>query len=317
MRLFLISSVLLLTSTTINASFQDTPIIIQELRPQSWDSWSELSGKDLVAIADDDIQRHAGDTAYRIGMQIEERYVRENGFVWHLLRFTNISKPDGPLWIVPHDDENAAFESMIAGLKQNGGVGIAINSGAGSVRKQAGKGTCGGRPSVLTSCDPNRNFSDASPKFTNIILAEHRTGQPLIALHTNMPGFGEGRGDITILDQAAARLGQRKPRKDGYFGNGSIPELDDADVFAIMPYSADSGISPLAMTCRKHLNMAGVHVWHERVGKSDGSLSNYIALQRPDIAYVNFEAKRESDLNQSAKAQGMMIKAYMKVCAQF
>lgn len=63
------------------------------------------------------------------------------------------------------------------------------------------------------------------------------------------------------------------------------------------------------------MNKAGVNVWHERVGRSDGSLSNYIALYRPQITYVNFEAERETDLTKAAEAQRLMIDAYLGNCA--
>ncbi len=305
---------LLLFSATAKAADQYAPIIIQELRPQSWDKWSEISGKDFVAIKDDDIKRHAIDAGYFNGIQIDERYVRENGFVWHLLRFTNGSKPDGPLWVVPHDDENAAFEAMIAAIKDYGGIGFAINTGSGSERKQSGQGTCGGRPAVLQACDPNRNFSDATPLFTDAILAEHWAGHPIIALHTNTPGFGKGKGDITILDTTAAGKGQRTARSDGYFGINGPASLNDPDVYAILPYAAPKGIPADAITCRHALNDEGVNVWHERVMVSDGSLSNYITLKRPDIAYVNMEAKREADISKAAEAQRLMIAAYVQQC---
>jgi hypothetical protein len=314
MKPFLIAAALLQFWITATAGAQDMAIVIQERRPQSWDQWTGSTGHDLLVIKDDDIQRHANNAAYFADLQIDEWYIRENGFDWHLIRFTNIIKPAGPLWLVPHDDENAAFESMIDAIRRYGGVGIAINSGQGSVRNQSGRGTCGGRVPRTQSCDPNRNFSKAAPLFTKAILDQHLSGQPIIALHTNMPGYGKGRGDISILDAKAALKGKRQPRKDGYFGIGSGALLRDPDVYAILPYAAQNGISSDAHTCRTRLNAKGVNVWHERVGTSDGSLSNYIALQRPDINYVNAEAKREIDLTQATAAHGLMVDAYLMGC---
>jgi hypothetical protein len=60
-----------------------------------------------------------------------------------------------------------------------------------------------------------------------------------------------------------------------------------------------------------------VHVWHERVGRSDGSLSNYVALERPDIAYVNMESRRETDLVLAASRHSLMIAAYLKHCVAY
>ncbi len=89
---------------------------------------------------------------------------------------------------------------------------------------------------------------------------------------------------------------------------------NDPDVYAILPYRADAGISAGDISCRTWLNKAGVHVWHERVRTSDGSLSNYVAINRPDIRYVNMEAKKGPDLSIAATAQGLMVDAYLAGC---
>jgi hypothetical protein len=150
-------------------------------------------------------------------------------------------------------------------------------------------------------------------------LGEWKAGRPVIALHTNGDGFSGdgagGRGDITMLDARAYQKGEYQVRADGFWGRGSSPPLNDPDVYAIFPYMSDQGISPGDAGCRNSLNEKGIHVWHERVGKSDGSLSNYIALNRPEIAYVNFEAERADDLAIGAEAQRIMIDAYLASCA--
>ena len=156
-------------------------------------SWTDIPSAEIGALADDDLQRHSGDAYYLTGLHISERRFSEAGFDWHLLRFVNSSKPDGPLWVVPHDDENAAFDAAIAALKLYGGVAVVVNSGPGSSRMQTGQGTCGGRHAILPRCDPNRNFSDKTPLFTNAFLEHRREGQPIIALHTNSPGLVPAR----------------------------------------------------------------------------------------------------------------------------
>jgi len=50
------------------------------------------------------------------------------------------------------------------------------------------------------------------------------------------------------------------------------------------------------------------------VGESDGSLSNYLAINRPDIAYVNVESRAEADLSLAAKRHELMIAAYFSNC---
>jgi hypothetical protein len=275
--------------------------------------WAVVASERLASFGDDDIDRHAAETDFLIGLTISERRFSEAGFDWHLIRFVNSEKPVGPLWAVPHDDENAAFEAAIAAVKQHGGVVIAVNSGPGSSRFQQGSGTCGGRTAKVARCDPNRNFSSATPLYTQAFLDELAAGQPIIALHTNSPGHGRGQGDITIVNAAAASRGQIRPRPDGYFGNKGPDILANHDTYAIIPYLPPR-VAAEAIACRQGQVSEGVHVWHERVGRSDGSLSNYVALEKPGIAYVNMESRRETDLALAASRHGLMIDAYIKHC---
>ena len=118
-----------------------------------------------AALADDDLARHSQDPAYLDGLALTSLSFSENGFAWQLLRFDNLAKPDGPLWVVPHDDENAAFEAVIAALRLHGGRAIVVNS-SGSLRRQSGSGRCGVRSGIVSACDPNRNFAADAPLFT-------------------------------------------------------------------------------------------------------------------------------------------------------
>jgi hypothetical protein len=59
---------------------------------------------------------------------------------------------------------------------------------------------------------------------------------------------------------------------------------------------------------------SGIHFWHEPVRASDGSLSNYLALNRPDIAYMNAESRAEVDLVLAAHRHAIMIEAYLENC---
>jgi hypothetical protein len=66
--------------------------------------------------------------------------------------------------------------------------------------------------------------------------------------------------------------------------------------------------------CRKALGEAGVHVWHEPVSKSDGSLSNYTVLENVALPYVNMESRRETDLTLASERHRLMIDAYLSGC---
>lgn len=289
------------------------PIILKHESPTWAKGWSFVTPEQRAVIGDDDIQRHANDAGFWDGISISEKRFSENGFDWHLLRFMNTANPHSVIWVVPHDDENAAFEGAIAALKKHGGIAIVVNSGPGSLRRQAGRGRCGGRPAVINNCDPNRNFSDATPLFTSAFL-DHRTEdtQPIIALHTNGAGAA---GDFSLLDIDAYKKGRTVLREGAYRGKNPSPQMDNYDTLGLIAYPARNGApSAVDIACRSFLTDAGIHFWHEKVVKSDGSLSNYLALERPEIAYFNAESRSETDLAVSAARHGVMIDAYLAGC---
>lgn len=317
----LLGAALLLASADVQVVDRIQDVVVQESRAASLDGWFEISGKDLVAFADDDLQRHAGEPDYLAGIDVEETFVRENGFIWHLLRYTSRTNPAGPLWMVPHDDENAAFEAAIQALKAYGGVVIAVNSGPGSMRRQSGLGTCGIKAGQVTSCDPNRNFAQTSPKFVDAFLRSRPAEQPIVALHTNSSGFSGdgqgGRGDITILDASAFQQGKIQPREDGHFATNPSGEMANFDTLALMAY-LDKNERPgaRATECQKAMTGNGVHFWHEKVKRSDGSMSNYLALHLPDIPYLNVESRSEIDLAVAAARHQTMVRVYLAGCAK-
>lgn len=283
------------------------------------DQWRNVAKTEIAQLNDDDLGRHMAEANYLDGLDVSERRFSENGFDWHLIRFASSIKPDGPLWMVPHDDENPAFEAAIIAVKQHGGVAIMVNSGPGSARRQAGNGTCGVKSEQTRSCDPNRNFDAHTPKFTSAFLDQRPKGQPVIALHTNSHGFSGdgqgGRGEITILDVKAYQRGQTKARAGGYFAVNPAAEMANYDTLGLTAYLArNSGPDGEAALCQVAMTSAGTHFWHERVERSDGSMSNYLALQHPDIAYFNAESRSEVDLALSAARHKVMINAYLSGC---
>lgn len=281
--------------------------------------WRDVSGDKIAQLNDDDLGRHAAEENYLDGLDVSERRFSENGFDWHLIRFVNKTKPEGPLWMVPHDDENPAFDAAIVALKEHGGVAIMVNSGPGSARRQAGDGTCGVRPERTKSCDPNRNFDARTPKFTAAFLDQRPEGQPVIAFHTNSHGFSGdgqgGRGEITILDAKAWQRGQTRARAGGYLAVDPKPEMANYDTLGLTAYLArNGGPDGTAVLCQIAMTSAGTHFWHERVERSDGSMSNYLALGHPDIAYFNAESRDEVDLALSAARHKVMIDTYLNGC---
>lgn len=315
LRLIILLLVIVCASTVLRAQspIAGTPVLTAHQPPKRVQGWSPVSSKERTKLMDDDVQRHTGDSSYWDGIVISEKKFSEAGFNWHLLRFSSIENPHTIIWVVPHDDENAAFEAMIAAIKKHGGTGIVVNSGKGGLRRQVGFGTCGGRPAIIKSCDPNRNFSAATPLFAAAIL-DHWIGhqQPVIALHTNGAGAA---GDFSLLDIKAYKRGRVKLRQGAYRAINPLPQMDNYDTLGLIAYPAKDGKPAEAViACRTALNNVGIHFWHEKVGKTDGSLSNYLALQRPEIPYFNAESREEIDLSISAARHGIMIDAYLAKC---
>ena len=67
----------------------------------------------------------------------------EGGLGWRFLVVRETSHPDTVLWVVPHDDEGAAFDSAVQGVRRYGGTIVAVKTGG--ERLNHGQ-------------DPNRNF---------------------------------------------------------------------------------------------------------------------------------------------------------------
>ncbi len=250
---------------------------------------------DPLTVADDDFARHRDPAEWR-GLAVSQIEFREERGAWRLFRIANVKKPRGPLWFVPHDNENAGFEAALAGVRKHGGVVIAVDSGIVEDGKRRNGAVDRGRP-----IDPNRNFRDGYPRYANTVLADYRNGaRPIIALHTNSPGFDTsssscnrsdppGRGEVSIRFCDDVMQPSSSRSRDWPF--------DDDDTLAYVPWR--SGTSPATAWCGRTLDKADFNVVFERVGVTDGSLSNYALLRGLD--YVNFET-RERGLDPAALA---------------
>ncbi|UOM34127.1 hypothetical protein [Acuticoccus sp. I52.16.1] len=200
----------------------------------------------------------------------------EGGESWTIQTFRNGS---GPLFVVPHDDENAALATAAAALKRYGGTVAMVETGGARFNGRI---------------DPNRNFDGGrlscgkagrSPQFVAAMLPG---GRPIVGLHTNSRGSARtgGSGTISI----------RSP----YAGAEAFPAsgpLAGEDAMVILA-SRDGAKSVRNQVQR--LNAAGVNVMVETVdlAKTDCSLSHYAAAN--GIPYANVEAAHGDGATQKA-----------------
>lgn len=253
---------------------------------------------DPLTAQDDDFARHRDPATWR-GLTVSRIEFREERGSWRLFRIVNRARPDGPLWFVPHDNENAGFEAALVSMRKHGGVVIAVDSGVAEERDGMRRNMAVdyGRP-----VDPNRNFRDGYPLYAATILADYARGaRPIVALHTNAPGF----------DPSGSRCNQGDPRGRGevsirfcddvmqpHPSQGRAWPFDDDDTLAYVAHRATA--SPNSAWCGKALALADFNVVFEKVNVSDGSLSNHALLHGLD--YVNFETQ-ERGLDPAALAE--------------
>lgn len=233
-----------------------------------------------LSDSDSDNDLAAVDPALLGGLCASVTHVSDIGRTWVIQRFQS-GRP-GPLWVVPHDDENSAFASAIAAVHRHGGILVAVdNNGA---RTNA-------------SVDPNRVFGSAgrchgdgsgpvAAHFTREMLRYRFAGQPIIALHSNLPGYdGDGAGgggNTSIL------FGGR--HRTPYAAAAPYPgSVSPADTLVFMAGLSRRPDQATAQTIAR-LNGAGVNVMYEHVSRlwTDCSLSNFALLSNLG-PYINIE----------------------------
>lgn len=268
---------------------------------------------DPLTVEDDDFARHRDPAEWR-GLAVSRVEFRDERAEWRLWRIVSKHRPRGPLWFVPHDNENGGFEAGLAALRKYGGTLIAVDSaigGSDGIRFNAAVDY--GRP-----IDPNRNFDTALPLYAATILAGHRPGAPVIALHTNARGF----------DTADSRCNQADPPGSGvisirFCDDTLIPSpsqakawpWDDDDSVAFANFRI--GQTPSQAFCRDQMVAADFNVVQERVVTSDRSLSNYAVLH--GIDYLNFETQdrgnSDEGLSEMRARLTAMVDTAISLCA--
>ncbi len=239
----------------------------------------------------------------------------EGNLQWVLQIIQNKKRPRGPLWVVPHDDEDVAFDSAVNVVLRYGGAVVAVERNHDRYnRPLAGK----------KKQDPNRNFDVGegtkcrlqlarSPAYTRRVLRWLSKGQPIIALHTNKEGYDvvpepdedKSKGNVAIgierkLDSNITEFPSPRP----------IRAMSPNDTLIYVASQRLPDADPKLMRFVGALNSSGIHVLYEYVEKNDCSLSNYAVLK--SIPYVNIEVVDDDNTG----AQVRMIDIVMRLLRQ-
>ena len=273
---------------------------------------------DPLEVELDDFRRLADPELWR-DLEVQRIEFRDGRTFWRLYRIANLRRGDGPLWLVPHDNENAAFQAAVYAVRSYGGVVMAVEEG----RSLAGPDSRANMDVAQGGdVDPNRNFRDDSPDFTGAMLAD--LGAParlMVALHTNDPGY-DANGSTCLPSEPGTDTGKGTISvllcNDLYLPRRSITArwpFDDTDSVAIVSYLGER--SPLSGFCARPLSDADFNIMYEHVVTSDGSASNFAVFR--GLPYVNLETQeRGSEPEQLGEARSRllaMIDTVMARCA--
>ena len=221
---------------------------------------------------------------------ITETRVQEGGLNWKLHVIKN-TKRSGPLFVIPHDNENSAFPSAIYGLNKYGGTLVAVEAG---------------ERRVFNGQDPNRNFGTTrsaaaacpkqrapAPKYTNAIMKHRQSGQPIIALHSNSNGWSGNGGSGTISINRNSKV-----MRPFVTAIARSRRLADEDTLIVIASTKPPGKDRKQAKALEHFTKkAGVNVIYEYVkpSQNDCSLSNYVVLNNLGD-YFNVEVEN-GDVN--------------------
>lgn len=240
---------------------------------------------DPLTIADDDFARNRDPEVWR-DLAVQQIVFTEASATWRLWRIANTAKPAGPLWVVTHDNENATFAAALTAVKSWGGVVMVVDTGPVDTRYDARfNAEVVGKP-----IDPNRNFLETRPVYVARMLAD--LGDParlIIALHTNAPDFDPNLSDCPALrpGRGAISVGLCNSRYQPRPAAKRQWPFDDEDSLMLLPHL--NGQPRASAPCGRLLASGDYNLVFERVGYSDGSLSNYAAQH--GLAYVNVETE--------------------------
>jgi hypothetical protein len=245
------------------------------------DDGATVTPVDPLRVADDDFARHRDPAEWR-GLQVSQVEFRAERGRWRLFRIA--SGRAGPLWFVPHDNENAGFEAGLVAVRRYGGTMVTVDAALGGADgTRTNRAVDYGRP-----IDPNRNFDTGLPGYAARVLEHRAAGMPIIALHTNGKGFDTSESRCNRSDPPGSGVISIRYCDDVLRPSPSQAKAwpwDDDDTVAFATFLAAG--KPEDAFCGNEMVAADFNVVFERVAASDGSLSNYAVLH--GLHYLNFE----------------------------
>jgi hypothetical protein len=189
---------------------------------------------------------------------IQARAAAASGVALRLTVVRNMQR-SGPMWFVPHDEEDAAFVAGVNAVQRYGGTMVAIENG---------------EERLIGQFDPNRIFA-ATPEaaaqcgvaeppaaIIDALLNEWDRAYPIVGLHNNWDGFAEagGKGTISVRrddaqmipfpsevatgrfadEDTVAMLVSLRPPDDNAAGQVAIGWFNDHGVHVIYRYLTDA-----------------------------------------------------------------------------
>lgn len=145
---------------------------------------------------------------------------------WNLQVFENAQNPDGPTFLVLHDNEDSAFQTGAKAIMERGGHLLALHCNESRI--------CDG-------VDPNRNFDLRNRTYIDVLMHMFREkNQPVITLHNNAHGHVRGKGALKGGGVICSAMPNPYTRAtSGYFGKY---DSDDLIIFGDVDNPRSSGV---------------------------------------------------------------------------
>ncbi len=233
-------------------------------------------------LADADVARNAAALADP-ALCLEVRRFEENGVHWRLSVVRNIDRP-GPLWAVPHDEEDAGFTSGVYAVRHYGGVLVAVENGErrlvdGIDPNQAFAATDGAAAHCPGARSPARGY-------IALFLDGWDRSYPVVGLHSNWDGYAGAGGLGTISVRRA------DDKMIPFASTVGIGRLADEDTVAMLVGTPAPDESDAARRAIGWFNDHGVHVIYRRVTEANNgcTLADYLTLNRLG-PYFNLEVE--------------------------